>query len=321
MEGLMTRLTLASSLLVSASLAGCGSVDTETPDPADTTAPTILKATPGAGEAGVPADAAIVIEFSEPMDKASVEAAYASSDLPAANVTMSWNDAGDTLTVVPKQPLELAEGIGDDPSVVTAKAYALSLAATATDPAGNPLASALDLSFTTFKRMETSTLYIGDLTRFRTSTGAVSSLDANLLIGDSGALTARGFVTFDLAALPNGAEIEMAGFGVRQIAVAGDPFAAGVMNTVHVTYDAVSTAAWDAPALAMMDPLTTTAGVGPRTVDVTAAVADDYAQRTARGNRSQFRLEFSAASAGTGDTNTVTLATTTFAMLIVYLAP
>ena len=41
------------------------------------------KVTPADGDAGVPADAAIVVEFSEPMDRASVEAAYASQHLPA----------------------------------------------------------------------------------------------------------------------------------------------------------------------------------------------------------------------------------------------
>lgn len=320
----MARLALASSLLASVSLVGCGSVDSADPDPmdmGDTTPPTIASVTPTAGQAGVPADAAIVIVFSEPMDRASAEAAYTSQHLPKDAVTMTWNEAGDTLTITPKEPLALAQGIGNDPSMTDAKDYQLFVLETATDEAGNPLASAFELAFTTQKRMETSVGIVADLTRYRTSGGTTAPVGADLRIGDFGALYYRGFVTFDLAALPDGVEIEMAGFGVRQTAVIGEPFLLGAVDTAHVTYDTVNTTAWNAPALAMMDPLTTTAPLGPRTVDVTAAVADDVANRVARANRSQFRLQFSTNSDGDASQDTVELGTATFGMLIIYLAP
>ena len=318
----MARLALASSFVASVSLLGCGSVDQTGPtDPGDTTSPQISSVTPAHGQQGVPADTAIVISFNEAMDQASVEAAYASADLPKDAVTLSWNDAGDTLTIAPKQPLALAEGIGNDPSVITAKQYALSLAATATDEAGNPLAAPLAHAFTTSRRMATTAPVVAALTRYRVSNGGVSAVGDDLRIGDNAMLTYRGFVTFDLLKLPGGAEIENATFGVRQTAFTGTPFDMGVVNTVHIVYGIVDSTAWNAVPLGMMDPLTTTTAVGPRSVDVTAAVADDYADRATRSNRSQYRLEFPSLTNGDGDQDTIELATATFEMSLVYLVP
>ena len=50
--------------------------------------------------------------FSKAMDQTSVANAWTSADLPAAQVTFSWNTAGDTLTVTPNQPLPVAMGTG-----------------------------------------------------------------------------------------------------------------------------------------------------------------------------------------------------------------
>jgi hypothetical protein len=321
MEALMIRLALTSSLLVSASLLGCGSV--EDPDPkdmGDTTAPTIVSVTPSAGQAGVPASATIVITFSEPMDRVATEAAYSSQHLPAGSVTMSWNETSDTLTITPNQPLALAEGIGNDPSVTEAKLYALWITTAALDSAGNPLAEQLQLEFTTQKHMATTAPFNRELTRYRVSNGGVSAIGADLRIGDNAMLTYRGFVTFDLSALPEGIEIATAELGVSQTAIVGTPFDLGALSTVHVTYALVNGVAWSAPALSTMDPLTTTAALGPRTVDISAAVAEDYADRIARGNYAQFRLEFPKPNNNDVDSDMVELGTASFKMSLEYLA-
>jgi hypothetical protein len=322
MEALMTRLALGSALFVS--LFGCGSVDSPDKDPADpgdTTPPSIVNVTPADGDKGVPADAAIVISFSEPMDRASVESAYTSQHLPAGEVTMSWNDAGDTLTITPKQPLALAEGIGNDPSTTDATRYELWVDEVATDLAGNALTGQLQLGFTTQKRMTTTLAYDPDLTRYRGSAGGLSAVGVDLRIGDNAALTYRGFVTFDLSTLPDGVEIEAAALRVRQVSVIGTPFVLGAVNATHITYDAVNSTAWNAPALGSMGALTSSDAPGPRSLAVGAAVAADYTERVARANRTQYRLEFPTLTNGDGDGDNVDLAVATFEMPITYLAP
>src|SRR5262249_46503368 len=119
----------------------------------DDTAPTVLSTTPADGATGVAADATITIAFSEAMDRASVEAAWRSHDLPARAVDFAGNAGDDTLVVTPHAPLELAEGAGVDPSIVAARVYHVGLAATASDAAGTPLAAAVTIGFATRKRM------------------------------------------------------------------------------------------------------------------------------------------------------------------------
>lgn len=291
------------------------------PDPDDTTAPSIVSVTPATGETGVPADAQIVITFSEPMDRGTVEDAYASPQLPFDKISMSWNAAGDTLTIRPDQPMALAEGIGNDPSLVTPLSYALSLAASAADLAGNPLASGLDLSFSTQKRMATTAGIDADLTRYRVSNGGVAPVGTDLRIGDNASLTYRGFVTFDLSKLPASAQIEEASLGVRQVGVAGTPFVLGALDALHITYATVNGVAWSAPALDSMGALTQDGTLGPRSIDVSTAVADDYEHRVERANRSQYRLEFPTANNGDGDEDTITFATATFELSLFYIAP
>jgi hypothetical protein len=322
MEALMTRFALGSALFLS--LVGCGSVestDKDPGDPGDTTAPSIVKVTPANGDKGVPADAAIVIQFSEAMNQESVEALYTSMHLDKDTVTMSWNEAGDTLTITPKQKLDIAEGIGFDPSTTEAKEYRLAISEDAVDLAGNELAGRLDLAFTTQKRMAAAVSVDQDMTRYRSSSGGVSAVGADLRIGDNAALQYRGFVTFSLLALPDGVEIETATLGVRQVGVTGTPFDLGVVNAAHITYLGVNSTAWNEPALGAMGALTTTTALGPRSLDVSPAVADDYAQRAARSGHSQFRLEFPTANNGDGDGDYVELQTSTFELSLTYLAP
>jgi hypothetical protein len=319
----MNRFALASSLL-SVSLVGCGTTDPKVmdmPDPDDTTSPSIVSVTPAAGAAGVAADAQIVITFSEAMDRGTVEQAYASQQLPASAVSMAWNDAGDTLTIHPDQPMVLAEGFGNDPTAVAAKAYMLTLAATASDLAGNPLDKSLELGFATQKRMSTTAGIDADLTRYRVSNGGVAPVGTDLRIGDNASLTYRGFVTFDLSKLPSGAQIEEATIAVRQLASVGTPFALGALDAAHITYATVNSVAWNAAALDTMGSLTMDGAAGPRALDVSAAVAEDYDHRIERANHSQYRLEFPTANNGDGDEDTITFATATFELSLVYIAP
>ena len=236
---------------------------------------------------------------------------------------MSWNDAGDTLTITPKQPLALAEGIGNDPSTIEATRYELWVDEVATDLAGNELTGQLQLGFTTQKRMATTVAYDPELTRYRGSAGGLSALGADLRIGDNAALAYRGFVTFDLSTLPDGIEIEAAALRVRQVAVTGTPFDLGVVNATHIVvrggeHRGVECSRHSA-SMGCADDRRRRSVRAPSVS--AAAVAEDYTERVARANRTQYRLEFPTATNGDGDQDNIDLAVATFEMPVTYLAP
>jgi hypothetical protein len=293
--------------LLVVTLAACGSVESGDPDgqptsdgapgsdgPADTVAPTVVDVTPGNGTAGVAADAVITIVFSEPMAQGSVRGAWSSADLPSSAVAFEWNASGDTLTVRPDDPLEYAVGVGTDPSGVVPRAYAFQLGVAATDVAGNPLAAAIDVAFTTKRRMRAELAVITDLTRFARGDGTVfNTSGTNLAIGDTNTnLQYKTFVGFELPTLPAGATLERATFGASQNGPVGTPYLLGAVEVRHVNTATIDAAAFAAIPLADLGVLATDGTLGAHTLDVTAAFADDLANHVARGERSQYRLEY-----------------------------
>ena len=123
--------------VVDGDVAGDGDVGVDGTNPPGTAS--VLAVDPANGALGVLADATITVTFSAAMDQASVEAGWQSIDLPAAAVAFAWNAAGDTLTVTPKAPLELAEG--SDPATVVARAYTFDIATTARAELADDLAN------------------------------------------------------------------------------------------------------------------------------------------------------------------------------------
>src|SRR5690606_14578313 len=89
--------------------------------------------------------------FSRAMDPASTEAAFQSSDIPPAEVTFSWNGAGDVLTIDPDG--DLAYATGTDAGAVTANQYTFTLEASATDSEGVALAMPVTSSFFTLREI------------------------------------------------------------------------------------------------------------------------------------------------------------------------
>ncbi|HTV21159.1 MAG TPA: Ig-like domain-containing protein, partial [Polyangiaceae bacterium] len=177
---------------------------------ADTTPPSVVASAPSDGASGVPSDAQIEIRFSEPMDTSATEAAYGSSELPPSDVGFSWRDDDSVLVIAPARPLTIASG--SDRAQVTAREYSLELGAGARDRAGNPLAP-FSLSFDAARELTR----VIDASVDRTLSGNWRSdgnygvevceiADATICVGDSpaaGVPTYRGFVTFDLNALPS----------------------------------------------------------------------------------------------------------------------
>ena len=109
----------------------------------DTTVPQVSQTTPANGSKGIDPEAPIVIQFSEPMDRGSVEAAFNLSLEGGAEVagTFSWSADDRTLTFTPTEPL----GKG--------KAYHVTVGPGAEDLAGNP-PGAVDYTFKTAPEAE-----------------------------------------------------------------------------------------------------------------------------------------------------------------------
>jgi hypothetical protein len=253
--------------------------------------PTILSVSPADGETGVAADAPIVITFSEPMDKAATQVAYQSTDISPAAVTMSWNDAGDELTIVPNDPFEYAEGLSTDIDTLEPLSYAFTIGQAARDKAGNELESELPVEFSTYRRLLHLEYMMGSMTaRLRGSGGFILG---TLLAGDDqDGDYYWGVTSVALYDLPAGIEVfEEVVFNADQDEAVPDPFEGLGLGNLHVydvAYSDIGTAE-DAPMLTDLGTLSTDAAAGWRELDVTAAVAEDY---EAAEDLTQFALRF-----------------------------
>ena len=181
----------------------------------DTTAPQIVSITPGDGATGVTKTAKIKIQFSEPMDIVSTQAAYSSDSdgIKPVQVTFTWEDEGKRLVITPNTPLAYSP---DD----SYKTYTFTLSTAATDKAGNPLAAAQSASFSTLRtltsNLDPESIDGGAYFFHDESGGGVESYGA----GSSGTKTFAGltdtvvgdyycdraFFSFALTGLPEGTE-------------------------------------------------------------------------------------------------------------------
>ena len=142
---------------------------------------------------------------------------------------------------------------------------------------------------------------IGGLDGFVDDHGFVETAGwlGGILIGDnSGNATAQGFLTFDLAAIPAGAQILEATLEIRQFNVSGTPYASmGSLLVDHVDVGGTLDASdWGATALdGNFATASQTDALGVLLVDVRDPIqADVFAGRT----KSSFRLGFTALSDG-----------------------
>jgi hypothetical protein len=332
------------TLLFLTSLAACGSVpdgpgsgddapdanplapdaDPSEPDadPSDATAPMIVSISPLTGASGITPDAVIVVEFSEPMDRGVTEAAWASPDLPAAAVAFGWNAIGDTLTVTPQAPLELAEGTGLDPSAVVPRSYSFTIGVGAADAAGNSLPSPVSSMFTTARRMQVDLTQIPALTRGVDGTGEVISVQTDIGFGDDNVgVQYKGFAGFQLPMLPASATLETATLGAAQVQIIGAPYVLGPLVVRHINTPTIDAGDFNAAALADLGVLSTAPALGARSLDVTAAVADDLANHAARGGRNQYRLEHATSTNADGEYDLSVFRRVDFTVSLTYLAP
>lgn len=310
------------ALLIALAAAGCGEVASDMDmmtDPGDTVAPLVVSSTPAAGTTGAASDVKIHITFSEPMDPATVEAGYASEKLPLDKVSTSWNAEQTVLTISPDAALLYGDGIGNDPSTATRITYAISIGTEATDLAGNPLEAAYELGFSTKVRMSTTAAFVDALTA---STLGGSALPGdNIIVGDASVndLPYRGYVTFDISALPQDITIESAAFAARQTTVEGTPYASlGPLNVYHLTFSTM-TDVGDVLPISFPGVLSEDGNAESKSIDVTAQLTDDLANRAARGETSQYRLQFDTVSED-NEYDRVYFPQNTFEMSLVYVA-
>ncbi len=155
----------------------------------DTLPPQITATSPADGAEGVLRDTELSIVFDEAMNRESVEAAYASDDLPRQSVEFSWSSDGRELHVTPLAPLAYAEGADLG---LAARVYSFSFVEGATDAAGNALPPAT-FAFRTLRQI---TQRVGatqdrDLTGNFRADGVYGSNgcereQARMCVGDSG---------------------------------------------------------------------------------------------------------------------------------------
>lgn len=282
---------------------------------------TLVDSVPADGATGVLPDASLVLTFSAPMDRASVEAAYTSNDLPRSDVSFAWSDADRRLRIQPNAALR--SNAGSDPAAVEAVRHTLEIGSGARDAAGNALAP-VRISFSTARAIQQRLGAVADrdLTgnwRTDSSYGLADCErdDTTVCVGDSpstGEPAYRGFITFDLRQAPAGLiEITAAELSCSIALVHGTPFTSlGTLHVDHVAFDTIGDDAFSLAAFPQRQSRTAPMNIDDvLAVDALAAVRADWSVR----DYNQYRLAFATGSDGDGsadqlgcDGSTVTLA-------------
>ncbi len=254
----------------------------------DTSAPTLLSQSPLPGATGVSKDSSIVLTFSETMNKTQTQSGYASSSIGIRpnEVGFAWNTDATVLTIKPTDPLNYASGT--DPNTTAALEYGFSLASGASDLAGNFLAPVA----ANFKTLRQITAKVpGDPIQDGSVDGTtVSNNSADMTITTS----SRGFLGFNLGSLPT--TLQATSINAAKLRVNAQfpmVFSTEQIELEHVSYGATLTAsATTGTALRNLGNLTQEPPVENawKAANVLAAIQDDWTNRTARGNRSQYRL-------------------------------
>lgn len=281
-------------------LTGARSFSFATSGPApDTTAPTVLSASPGQASIGNARSSFVEIIFSEPMNKASVQAAFAITAPAGFNGgSFSWNEAGTVMTFTP--PSQFAYG--------TDVSWQLSVAAK--DVAGNALAETVTRGFRVIRQGTLTVSFdpstsgsVGAPSYFRQSDTYISAY-----LGDTyGNDTYRLFLGFKLSGLPEETtKISQATLKWWVTTVVGDPlgkFGQLLLEPVNVG-ERLDTAPVESPPspdlIADYQASPLAAGVrvlpadigSPGSFDVTDSVARDWSARASRNRRTQYRLRF-----------------------------
>jgi hypothetical protein len=266
----------------------------------DLAPPTIVSITPDTSAAGLPSDTTIEVTFSEPMNKVATQAAFQSANL--GGVTFDW-PSDDVMAVTPNVPLQYATGTS---LATVAKLYGFSITTAAQDEAGNALEAATTSEFTTLRQITMSLPRIDNYYEY--DDGTVRTLvhpanGAGVLVGDAYNLqftnneSVRALLVFDLGSLPIGIEkFVSATLSTSLCCAQGNPASLGSLKVDHIYLPTVNNTMIDVAALASVGTLAATPTAGAKALVVTSAIEDDYANRNARANRCQLRVQFAQAT-------------------------
>jgi hypothetical protein len=265
----------------------------------DTTPPTVVSISPADHAVGVTSDAKIVITFSERMDQSATQAAYQSPDIPAASSVLTWNAAGTEFTVAPNAPLAYA--IGMDPSMISAKVFSILITTTAADVAGNHLAADFRASFSTRRRVQGASQPLVAALSGTCAFFTVFDCASFFYLGDTPSnVSTRCLLTFDISGLPNNVrDIEAATLQLDLVRVKGAPLSLGAVGVDQVTFADRQTG-YGATPRRTLGTFPVDVDSGQKVFSLVDGVTDDYANRSATGGQTQYRLSTAIPTNGDG---------------------
>jgi hypothetical protein len=289
-------------------LTGTRSFSFTTAGPApDTVAPTVLTTSPSQASIGNVRNALVEVVFSEPMNKASVQAAF-SVTAPAGfnGGTFSWNEAGTVMTYAPSSVFSYGTEV------------TWQVSNSAKDAAGNALAEPMIRGFRIIRQGALTINFdpptsghVGAPSYFRQS----DLYNVTYLGDDSANETYRLFIGFKLNGLPEDlTRITEATLRWWVTFQQGNPFSKFgqlLMEPVNVG-EQLETAGVEEPSnpaliedyhSAPLSPgmsIPSSAIGAPGTFNVTAWAAKDWSDRAARNGRTQYRLRFTQNSDSDG---------------------
>ncbi|WP_084668198.1 Ig-like domain-containing protein [Myxococcus stipitatus] len=280
------------------------SFTTEGPTP-DTTPPTILSTTPGNAVIGVARDTLIEIVFSEPMNKASVEGAFAILSPAGLNTgTLRWNTSSTVMTY--SFPTELSYGAD----------LRWQISTNARDAEGNALAATAAQTFRAIRQ---------GIATFAFDSGTSGTVDSpgffrqtsfyNMAtVGDNaGNFIERLFLGFQMSTLPEDlTTIRQARLKWWTGGQIGDPFGklgqlilepVDIGNELPIKFDTNPEleVAYYSPPLSSGINIPPSSIGRPGITDITPMVITDWANRASRNKRTQYRLRFEIGTVGDGE--------------------
>jgi|GEM_PF-6856010 len=271
--------TLTSSVGL-ASRSGSGAV--RVPMPVPQLAAFVSAVQPQSGAKGVRWSEFIVVTFNAPMNPASVQAAWTSSELPGSAVNFSWNNEATQLRVTPKKALEYS---------TSGKTYAYSIGAGAQSAKGAPLSkSGTVYSFSTLKRQVT--LLLQKTYTALPNTAVNTSSDATLGTDEANRFY-RVFLDLDTSGLPATFEVEKVEF-VSALSPVSDvtrskflpwPFTTlGRLRVYSTSFDGIPS--YDTPVASYLGDLSTVSG------DLSTSISGGYNIKAvlADGNLNAFAI-------------------------------